>query len=44
VKTDILSELKVSMNFGSQICYCDVWRFFFWTVAWRLFEKIRYSA
>jgi hypothetical protein len=24
VKTDILSELKVSMNFGSQICYCDV--------------------
>lgn len=24
VKTDILSELKVTINFDSQICYCDV--------------------
>jgi hypothetical protein len=24
VKTDILSELKVSTTFNFQICYCDV--------------------
>jgi len=24
VKTDILSQLKVCMNFDSWICYCDV--------------------
>jgi hypothetical protein len=28
VKTDILSELKVSTTFNFQICYCDVWKFF----------------
>ena len=28
VKTDILSELKVSMKCDSRICYCDVQRFF----------------
>jgi hypothetical protein len=39
VKTDILSELIIRMNFDSWICDCDVL-----TVMWRLFEKIRYSA
>ena len=29
VKTDILSELKVRMNFDSWVSHCDVWRVFF---------------